>query len=292
MMKKSIISLTLSFIFVAAFLTGCGSNDSSTTTDATTASNASAEQTVSTPDKVETIVLKVGATPAPHAEILEFIKNILAEQGIELEITEFNDYIMPNTALDDGSLDANFFQHLPYLENFNVENNTDLVSVAGIHIEPYAIYPGRVELLEDLPNGAQIGIPNDPTNEGRALLLLQDLGLITLKADAGLEATPRDIEVDGNPNNINFIELEAAQLPVSLPDLDFAVINGNYAIEAGIRDTALETEGAESPYVNVIAVRSGDEKRPEILALITALQSDEVRNFIIERYEGEVIPIF
>ena len=285
---KKIISLVLAFTFIVALLGGCGTKDTTSSESTTAASVADSAKSETT----ETVALKVGATPAPHAEILEFIKDTLAEQGVALEIVEFNDYIVPNTAVDDGSLDANFFQHLPYLENFNAENNTKLADVAGIHIEPFAIYPGRTASLKDLPNGAQIGVPNDPTNEGRALLLLQELGLITLKEDAGLEATPLDITDDGNPNNIQFVELEAAQLPVSLPDLDFAVINGNYAIEAGIRDTALEIEGAESPYVNVVVVRTGDENRPEIKALVAALQSDEVRDFINERYKGEVVPVF
>ena len=289
---KKIISITLAFTFAAALLASCATKDTTSTDAAQKNETTAAQESEAVAKKTESVTLKVGATPAPHAEILELIKADLKEQGITLEIVEFNDYIVPNTALNDGSLDANFFQHLPYLENFNTENNTELISAAGIHIEPFAIYPGRVATLEELPDGAQIGIPNDPTNEGRALLLLQELGLLTLKQDAGLEATPLDIATDGNPNNIRFVELEAAQLPASLPDLDFAVINGNYAIEAGIRDTALETEGAESPYVNVVAVRKGDETRPEIKAFVAALKSDAVRDFIRERYKGEVVPIF
>lgn len=235
-------------------------------------------------------VLTVGASPAPHAEILEQVKPILAEQGITLEVIEFNDYIIPNTALEEGELDANYFQHLPYLEDFNAKNETHLASAAAIHIEPLGIYPGKTQTLEELANGALIGIPNDTTNESRALLLLQAQGLITLKEGVGSEAVPADI-VD-NPHNLQFKELEAAQLPVSLPDLDFAVINGNYAVGAGIGGSALATEGAESPYVNVIAIKEGDQNRPEIKALVAALESDEIRSFILEKYNGIVVPVF
>lgn len=268
-MKKT-LSLAFALLFALALLAGCSGGTAASTT--------------------ERVKIVVGASPAPHAEILELIQPTLADQGIDMEIKVFNDYIIPNTALEEGSLDANYFQHLPYLENFNAENGTHLVSAGGIHIEPLGIYPGRVASLDDLADGALIGIPNDPTNESRALNLLETLGYIKLSDDAGLEATPTDI-VD-NPKNIQFKELEAAQLPVTLPDLDFAVINGNYAVEAGLGDKVLATEGAESPYVNVIAVREGDENRPEIKALIAALQSDQVRDFINEKYNGIVLPVF
>ncbi len=264
-MKKNVFAAILAGALLAAVLAGCGGK------------------------KGEGKIV-VGATPAPHAEILELIKPKLAEQGIEMEITVFNDYLVPNAALADGSLDANYFQHLPYLENYNAENGTDLVSAGGIHIEPIGVYPGRVDSLDKLADGMLIGIPNDPTNESRALNLLETLGYIKLRDDAGLEAVPSDITE--NPKNLQFAELEAAQLPVTLPDLDFAVINGNYAVEAGIGDKVLAQEGAESPYVNVVAVRSGDEDRPEIKALLAALQSDEVRDFINEKYGGVVVPVF
>ncbi len=275
-MKKRTFAVLLAALLAALFLAGCGGSAPASDSLADTSSSG------------DTIV--VGASPAPHAEILELIQPTLAGQGITLEIKVFNDYIVPNTALDDGSIDANYFQHQPYLDDFNVENGTDLVGAARIHIEPLGIYPGRVETLEEMPDGALIGIPNDPTNEGRALALLEALDLITLSDDAGLEAVPSDI-VD-NPKNLEFIELEAAQLPVTLPDVDFAVINGNYAVEAGLGDTLLAAEDSDSPYVNVLAVRSGDEDRPEIVALIEALQSEEVREFIEERYNGIVVPAF
>lgn len=275
-MKKRTFAVLLAALLAALFLAGCGGSAPASDSLADTSSSG------------DTIV--VGASPAPHAEILELIQPTLAAQGITLEIKVFNDYIVPNTALDDGSIDANYFQHQPYLDDFNVENGTDLVGAARIHIEPLGIYPGRVETLEEMPDGALIGIPNDPTNEGRALALLEALDLITLSDDAGLEAVPSDI-VD-NPKNLEFIELEAAQLPVTLPDVDFAVINGNYAVEAGLGDTLLAAEDSDSPYVNVLAVRSGDEDRPEIVALIEALQSEEVREFIEERYNGIVVPAF
>ncbi len=265
-MKQKIIALLLAACVAVPLLAACGGK------------------------KTDETKLVVGATPAPHAEILELVKPVLAEQGIELEIKVFNDYLVPNASLADGSLDANYFQHLPYLENYNAENGTKLVSAAGIHIEPIGIYPGRAASLDDLAEGALLGIPNDPTNEGRALNLLQTLGYIKLKDDAGLEAVPTDIVE--NELNLQFAELEAAQLPVTLPDLDFAIINGNYAVEAGLGDKVLAAEGAESPYVNVIAVREGEEDRPAIQALVKALQSDEVRDYINEKYNGVVVAVF
>ncbi|MFV0413470.1 MAG: MetQ/NlpA family ABC transporter substrate-binding protein, partial [Oscillospiraceae bacterium] len=249
-MKKRVnIVLALS-VLAALLLSACGGAASSA---------ASAAPSASTSAAAERIALTVGASPAPHAEILEQVVPILAEQGIDLTITEFNDYILPNTALEDGSLDANYFQHLPYLENFNAENGTDLVSAGGIHIEPLGIYPGKTKTLEELQDGALIGIPNDTTNESRALFLLQEQGLITLKDGVEFKAVPSDIVE--NPRNLQFKELEAAQLPVSLPDLDFAVINGNYAVGSEIGDTVLATEGAESPYVHILAERRGAETR-------------------------------
>lgn len=289
-MKKTVIALVLSLVLLTALLAGCGGSAAGSSAPAASTPAAGSASTPAPTDAAEPVKLVVGATPAPHAEILEYIAPALAEQGIELEITVFNDYLVPNAALYDGSLDANYFQHLPYLENYNAENNTDLVSAGGIHIEPLGIYPGKVATLEELADGATIGIPNDPTNEARALALLETLELIELDPAAGLEAVPSDITA--NPRNLKFTELEAAQLPVTLPDLDFAIINGNYAVEAGLGDTVLATEGAESPYVNVVAVRNGDESRPEIKALLATLQSEDVRAFIEERYNGIVVPVF
>ncbi|WP_308754420.1 MetQ/NlpA family ABC transporter substrate-binding protein [uncultured Anaerotruncus sp.] len=242
----------------------------------------------------ELAVLKVGASPAPHAEILEQVKPVLAEQGVDLQIVEFTDYVMPNKALDAGDIDANYFQHFPYLDNFNAENGTDLVSAAAIHFEPLGVYPGKTTSLDALADGATIAVPNDPTNEARALLLLQKLGYIKLTDGAGLEATPLDIVE--NTKNLKFQELEAAQLPNVLPDVDLAVINGNYAVGAGIEGTVLTTEDKDSEaaqeFANIIAVRSGDESRDDIQKLVAALESDAVAAFINEKYSGTVIPVF
>ncbi len=235
-------------------------------------------------------VIKVGATPDPHGAILNQIADQLAEEGYTLEIVEFTDYVTPNEALAAGELDANYFQHLPYLESACAERGYDLVSAGGIHIEPLAVYSQKYSSLSDIPDGATFGIPNDPTNEGRALLLLESAGLIKLADDAGLEAVPSDIVE--NPHNYDFAEIEAASLPRILPDVDAAIINGNYAIPAGLIATrdGLLVEGAESPYVNVVAVRSGDENSPKIQALVNALHSDTVKNYVAERYpNGEVI---
>lgn len=234
--------------------------------------------------------ITIGATPDPHAAMLEVIKEDLAAQGYTLVIQEFTDYNIPNEAVNSGELDANFFQHIPYLESQNRDRGYDLVNCGGIHIEPLAVYSNEWKSLADLPEKAKIAIPNDPTNEGRALLLLQDAGLIKLAPEAGLEATPADIIE--NPKNFRFSEIEAASLPRILQDVDAAVINGNYAIPAGLiasRD-GLFVEGANSPYVNVIACKSGNENDPAIKALVEALKSDKVAAYIAERYpNGEVV---
>ena len=232
----------------------------------------------------------VGATPEPHAALLSLVVDDLAAQGITLEIKEFTDYVTPNDAVEYGEIDANYFQHIPYLESFNTEHGYHLVNAGGIHVEPIALYSSKYSSLSDLPNGAVIAIPNDPTNEGRALLLLQSAGLIKLRADAGLEAIPLDITE--NPKNFKFSENEAATLPRVLSDVDAAIINGNYAIPAGLVATrdGLFVEGADSPYVNVIAVKEGNENNPAIKALIEALKSDEVAAFVAEKYKnGEVV---
>ena len=244
-------------------------------------------------------VLKVGATPSPHAEILNLIKDDLKAQGIDLKVVEFTDYVTPNEALNSGDIDANYFQHLPYLESFNKDRNFNLVSAGGIHIEPLAIYSGtkkgakKYAKLADLKAKATIAIPNDPTNEGRALLLLQSAGLITLKANAGLTATPKDIA--SNPKKLKFKEVEAASLPRVLTDVDAAVINGNYALDAGLSASkdGLFVEGADSPYVNIVAVKKGKESDPAIQALVNALKSDKVKNWIKTKYpNGDVVAVF
>ena len=232
----------------------------------------------------------VGATPEPHAALLSLVVDDLAAQGITLEVKEFTDYVTPNDAVEYGEIDANYFQHIPYLESFNTEHGYHLVNAGGIHVEPIALYSSKYSSLSDIPNGAVIAIPNDPTNEGRALLLLQSAGLIKLKENAGLEAIPLDIVE--NPKNLKFSEIEAATLPRILSDVDAAVINGNYAIPAGLVATrdGLFVEGADSPYVNVIAVKAGNENNPAVKALVEALKSDEVKAYIAEHYKnGEVV---
>lgn len=238
--------------------------------------------------------LVVGASPSPHAEILQAASSLLEEKGYKLEVKEFTDYVMPNTALDEGELDANFFQHQPYLTDFNEKNGTKLVSAGAIHFEPLGIYGGRTADLSQLADGAQIAVPNDTTNEARALQLLQAQGILTIDEKAGLEATKQDIIE--NPKNVEIVEMEAAQLPRALADVDFAVINGNYAVSAGIADQVLVTEDKESQaaqqYANVVAVREGDQEREDIKALVEALQSEEVRQFIEEKYGATVVPVF
>ncbi len=237
-----------------------------------------------------TTKIVVGATPEPHAALLSLVVDDLAAQGITLEVKEFTDYVTPNDAVEYGEIDANYFQHIPYLESFNTEHGYHLVNAGGIHVEPIALYSSKYSSLSDIPNGAVIAIPNDPTNEGRALLLLQSAGLIKLKENAGLEAIPLDIVE--NPKNLKFSEIEAATLPRILSDVDAAVINGNYAIPAGLVATrdGLFVEGADSPYVNVIAVKAGNENNPAVKALVEALKSDKVKAYVAEHYKnGEVV---
>ena len=237
-----------------------------------------------------TTKIVVGATPEPHAALLSLVVDDLSAQGITLEVKEFTDYVTPNDAVEYGEIDANYFQHIPYLESFNTEHGYHLVNAGGIHVEPIALYSSKYSSLSDIPNGAVIAIPNDPTNEGRALLLLQSAGLIKLKENAGLEAIPLDIVE--NPKNLKFSEIEAATLPRILSDVDAAVINGYYAIPAGLVATrdGLFVEGADSPYVNVIAVKAGNENNPAVKALVEALKSDEVKAYIAEHYKnGEVV---
>lgn len=242
-------------------------------------------------------VIKVAAVPTPHAEILNnAVAPLLEKEGYTLEVTEFTDYIQPNTATEDGEVDANYFQHGPYLENFNAERGTHLVSVTAVHYEPLAIYPGKVSSLDDLQNGATVAVPNDPTNEARALLLLQQEGLITLADGVGVNATINDI-VD-NPLNLQIEELEAAVVPTVLADVDVACINANYAIEAGltVNNDALAVESADGDaaktYANLLVVKEGNENNEGIQALAKALNSDEVRDYINDNYQGSVLPVF
>ena len=238
-------------------------------------------------------VLKVGATPEPHAEMLKLISKDLQNEGVRLEIIEFTDYVTPNAALESGQIDANFFQHIPYLQSFNEEQGTHLVSAGGVHIEPLALYSKKYSALEQLSDGAVIAIPNDPTNEGRSLLLLQSAQLIRLKENADITATPADIAE--NPKKLKFREIEAASLPRVLADTDAAVINGNYAIPAGLSaaQNGLFVEGSDSPYVNGVAVKKGNENDERIAALMQALRSEKIAAFIAERYpNGEVVKVF
>lgn len=238
-------------------------------------------------------VIKVGATPEPHAEMLNLIKDDVKAAGYELKVIEFTDYVTPNEALESGEIDANFFQHLPYMDSFNKEKGFHLVNAGGIHIEPIALYSKKVTKLDDLKKGEVIAIPNDPTNEGRALLLLQEAGLITLDPKAGIEATPIDIKK--NPKKLKFKEIEAASLPRVLVDVDAAVINGNYAIPAGLVATkdGLFVEGSKSPYVNIITVKQGNENDAAVKAVVKALQTQKVKEWVAKRYpNGEVVVVF
>lgn len=234
----------------------------------------------------------VGASPVPHAEILNAAAPLLAEKGITLKVIEFNDYVQPNLALDQGDLDANFFQHQPYLDTFNADAGTKIVSLVGIHIEPLGVYSLKLNSLDELKDRAQIAIPNDPTNGGRALLLLEAAGLIEVDPRTGVQPTVFDIT--SNPKRLRFVELEAAQLSRALPDVDAAVINGNYALLAELVPTedALFLEGSQSPYVNILAVREGETGNPALQALADVLTSDHIREFILETYGGSVVPVF
>lgn len=239
--------------------------------------------------------LVVGASASPHAEILEAIKPELAAQGIELEIKIFTDYIIPNTSLNEGELDANYFQHKPYMDEFNETRKTNLTAAVAVHFEPLGIYAGKSSDLDNVPDGAIIAVPNDATNEVRALQLLEQRGVIKLTEGVGLTATKKDIAE--NPHNVEIREVEAAQVPRSLADADFAVINGNYALEAEVpADKLLYSEDKTSEvaqeYANILAVRTGDENREEIQALVSALTSETCRKFIEETYTGRVIPVF
>lgn len=279
---KKLLALAMALTLCLG-LAACGGD----TTDASTDDTAQTG---------ETVTLKVGATPAPHQEILEQVVDNLAEQGITLEIVPYTDYNTPNTAVEEGENAANYFQHITYMENFNAEQGTHLVSAGAIHYEPMGIYAGKSTSLDEIPDGAVIAVPNDATNEGRALLLLQDLGIITLSEDAGLEATKNDI-VD-NPHNIDLQEMEAAMLPQTIDEVDFSIINSNYALQAGLDPTtdALASEDTQSDaaqaYANVIAVKEGNENNEAIKALVAALQSDEIREFIETNYNGSVVPMF
>ena len=240
------------------------------------------------------VTIKVAASATPHAEILEEAKPILEKEGWDLEVTVFDDYVQPNLVVESGDFDANYFQHIPYLDNFNEEQGTHLVNAGGIHYEPFGIYPGTKKTLDELEDGDTIAVPNDTTNEARALLLLQDNGVVTLKDGAGLEATVKDIKE--NPKNIQIEELEAAQVSRVKDEVAFVVLNGNYALQAGysvskdsIAYEASDSEAAKT-YVNIIAVKEGNEDSEAVKALVDALKSDEIKDYINETYDGAVVP--
>ena len=308
-MKKKIATLLIATLaFGVVGLTGCGANDGATngatenaateetaqeTEGADTAEDSTEETTDAATGELE--VLKVGASITPHAEILAQVKDTLAQEGYDLQVVEYNDYVLPNTALEDGELDANFFQHQPYLDDFNVENGTHLVSVAAVHFEPFGLYAGKTDSIANLKDGATVAVPNDTTNEARALLLLEAQGLIKLKEGAGLTATVLDIEE--NPLNLEIKEIEAAQLVRSLPDVDIAAINGNYAAEGGLNVAdAIAVEASDSlaadTYANVIVVKEGNENSEKTQALVGAVLSDGVKSYIEETYGNAVIPVF
>ena len=268
-------------------LTGCnGSSTSSNANSNTGSADNSADKTIT-----------VAAVPTPHAEVLnDVVKPLLEKEGYTLKVTEFTDYVQPNTVTEDEEVDANYFQHKPYLDNFNEEQGTHLVSVTAVHYEPFGLYAGKSSDLSNIADGATIAVPNDATNEARALLLLQQEGIIKLSDSAGIEATPKDIVE--NPHNVEFKELEAAVVPTVLEDVDFACINANYAIEAGlsVNKDALAVEDAAGEaaqtYANLLVVKEGHENDEKIQALATALNSDEVRDYINSTYDGSVLPVF
>lgn len=239
--------------------------------------------------------IRVGASPSPHAEILAQVKDELSEQGYTLEVVEYNDYIQPNVALSEGDLDANYFQHKPYLDDYNAENGTDLVDAGAIHFEPMGLYAGKSSDLANVPDGAKIAVPSDATNEARALLLLQDQGIIKLRDGAGLSATKNDIVE--NPHNVEIVELEAANIPHTLQDSDFGIVNGNYALAAGLdTSSALVTESADSEaaktYANLVVCRPDNADSDKVKALVAALRSETVRSYIEQTYSGVVVPVF
>ena len=290
---KKLLALTLALVLCLG-LAACGGTGTGTDTNADTSSDTDTNGDAAA--NGETVTLTVGATPNPHAEILAQVKDDLAAEGIDLVVKEYSDYVVPNTAVEEGDLDANYFQHTPYMEKSNEEKGTHLVSVGKIHYEPMGIYPGTTKTLEELPDGATIAVPNDTTNEARALQLLAAQGLIELKEDAGLNATPNDIT--SNPKNLQFKELEAAMLPQTASEVDLSVINSNFAMEGGMNPAtdALASEDADSEaaqtFANIIAVKEGHENDPAIQALVKALQSDKVKEYIEKNYSGAVVAVF
>ena len=284
-MKKT-LSIILAVLMILALAAGCGAQPA-----------PASPSDVTEPSDGEETVLRVGASVTPHAEILAQVVDKLAEQGIKLEIVEYTDYVQPNLAVEDGSLDANYFQHQPYLDTFNENYDTHLVSVAKIHYEPFGIYAGKTGSLDELADGATIAVPNDGSNETRALLLLQQEGLITLKDGIDASSNATILDIAENPKNLVITEMEAAQIALALKDIDLGVINGNYALQAGLKATedalALEDasgDGAQT-YGNIICVKEGNESNEAVLALVEALADPSVGQWITENYEGAVVPL-
>ncbi len=274
--KKAAAILAVVVALTSGALAGCGTNSASTNDDKT---------------------ITIAASPTPHAQILEkAVKPLLEKQGYTLNIKEFTDYVQPNTATEEGEVDANYFQHKPYLDNFNKERGTHLVSVEAVHFEPFGLYPGKTSSLDDLQDGATVAVPNDATNEARALLLLESAGLIELKDPTDINATTKDIT--SNPKNLQFKELEAAVVPTVIKDVDIAALNGNYAIQADFDPAkdALATEKAgdvaAQTYANILVVKDGNQKSAKIKALAKALTSSKVRKYINNTFKGAVVPVF
>ena len=295
---KKLAAVLLTGVLAFGTLTGCGSStEEAPVQDSTT--EAEAGETADEAGEAEAAgdlqVITVAASATPHAEILEQAKPLLAEQGYDLQVTVFDDYVQPNMVVDSGDFDANYFQHKQYLEAFNEERGTELANAGGIHYEPFGIYPSAKASLDELSEGDTIAVPNDTTNEARALLLLQDNGIITLKEGAGLMATVTDIVE--NPMNVEIVELEAAQVPRVVGETSYVVMNGNYALQAGysVATDALAYEQADSEasqtYVNVIAVKAGNEESDAVKALVDVLKSDEIAAYINDTYQGAVIPV-
>lgn len=311
-MKKT-LTMLLAASLTALALAGCGGGSGETATTAAAETTEAAKETEAGSEEAkeaeettaaqeaeeaeaagELQKILVGASPAPHAEILKAAQELMKEKGYDLQIKEFTDYVQPNNALESGDLDANYFQHLPYLEQFNEQYGTKLANAGKVHYEPFGIYAGKTASLDELADGAKVAVPNDVTNEARALLLLEAQGLIKLKEGAGLNATRNDIEE--NTKNLEIIEIEAAQIPRSISDVDIAVINGNYAIEAGMKvSDALAIESSDSvaatTYGNVVAVKEGNENSDAVKALMEVLGSDEIKKFMEDTYEGAVVPL-
>lgn len=290
-MKKNsrLLALLLAFVFV---LTGCGGGEAPEENAESSGEEAAQSTAAEASENEDEDTIILGVSPKPHAEIAEVVVPLLEKEGIKLELKTFDDYVIPNKALDSGDIDANFFQHEPYLKQFNEDNGLDLVSIGGVHIEPLAIYSDKYKSLEELPDGASIIIPNDVTNGARALLLLEREGYIKLDDPTNLNVT--EMNITENPHNFKFIPMEAPSIPVQYTSADAAAINSNYAIDHGLSPTedGLVIEDKDNPYANIIAVRAGEENEEKFQKLIKAFQSEEVKNFIEERYKGAVLPAF